>query len=51
MCLFDNSVDLVNIPAARIAIVYQYTEGENTLDYIRRPIKQMHNGVINVELI
>ena len=49
LCLFDNSVDLVDIPAARIAIVYQYTEGENTLDY--RRIKQMHNGVINVELI
>ena len=39
LCLFDNSVDLVDIPAARIAIVYQYTEGENTLDY--RRIKQM----------
>ena len=35
LCLFDNSVDLVDIPAARIAIVYQYTEGENTLDYRR----------------
>ena len=42
LCLFDNS-------AARIAIVYQYTEGGNTLDY--RRIKQMHNGVISVELI
>ena len=42
-------MDLVNIPAARIAIVYQYTESENSLDY--RRIKQMHNGVINVELI
>ena len=49
MCLSDNSVDLVDIPAARIAILYQYTEGENTLDY--RRIKHIHNGVINVELI
>ena len=36
LCLFDNSVDLVDIPAARIAIVYGYTEGENTLDYRRK---------------
>ena len=38
LCLFDNSVDLVDIPAARIAIVYQYTEDECS-----RPMRPLWN--------